>query len=815
MKSRQLARRMRRALGTLAFSGAVAATSAVAVAGPTVDVPASWNQPAVASAGGFWTSTDNGLTIQGKANADYPALAHLISGFCNPFGPNTRLVGATLTRVRWHANANDMTAYMRLVTPAGADLGVAGGLTSLQSTRRYLYNYAPEGVNLQLGAANATTDSYTFTGGDCIQGGILFNGPGTDGVVDTPGWTPLVTNRLDRVTVEDLQGPSVANATSWTSWITGDSAPIEWDQSDNGFNRGTTGASVAGGATLDLGDPGNGRTGAWVGVGALADGQQHICAYRTAPVGFASASICAAFKLDRTDPAAPGIGLTPDTGGDWTNQDVTVATSATADGSGSGWDRNQFSIDGGPFADMAASFTRTQEGEATLVARAVDKAGRVSSPSAPRIVRIDKTSPDPGTPGAWTATPTGNPRTRTITLPGLSDAGSGLASVAVLVNSDPSGGQADAAFSLAGSVDAPQVPVSVTADLSGQNGGVHATRIVATDRAGNVLVAPGPAVALDGTGPTVGPISVAPNGVVTFTMSDAGGFGACPVTIDLNGPGTGGAWQTVFSQAAGTLPATFGYQLPMAGLPAGEYQVRTSVCDATGNTTTRISPFSWTDAAAIAGGPAGVGAFHATGLRSDVQIATRLVNGHVLPVIRGTYNRVFTLRGHLQRPDGTALADVGIELRDSASRYVTGTRTDASGNFSLRARATIGGVWTLNEVGRTDRAPAALLEVRPIVQARTVMGRGTGSARRLVVTGRVIPQAGVFNKAIQLQWRDPRTRTWRPAVNARVARNGRFRIVYQFRRPGGYRVAFRVAMPHDRGWPYLASASRPVNVTVR
>jgi hypothetical protein len=699
--------------GLAAVAACALAIPTAAAAGPTIEVPASWNQPHTASAGSWWTTTDAGNTVQGKANADYPSLAHLTSAYCNPYGPATQLVGARLTRVRWHANANDMFAYVRFLTPAGIDLGVTGGLTSLLSTRRYLYDYAPEGVNLQLGAGNVTTDAYSFPGGQCVHGGVLFNGAGSNGVVDTPGWTPLVTNRLDAVVVEDLQGPQATSPTSWSSWITGDHAPIEWDQADNQFNRGTTGASVVGGASVDLGNPPDGHAGAWVGVGSLADGQQRICAYRTAGTGYPAAQACAAFKLDRNDPAPPTVALSPDAASGWTSQDVTIQTAATADGSGSGWDRNQFSVDGGPWTDGPADFTRTAEGAASVRARAVDKAGRVSAPSAARTVRIDRTPPIAPDTSAWTAAPTPDAYRKTVALPTLADLVSGLARVEVQVNSDAAGGQAEAAFVAAGHVTDPGGTPTVGIDLSGQAGGTHATRIVATDRAGNTAMFPGP------------PVTLPP----AVTLTSAGGT------------------------------------------------------------------------------------FHATSVRADGQVATKLVGGRVVPVVRGVYNRRFVLRAHLQLPDGTALAGAPVELRDSAGRYVTGARTDAAGNIVIASRATIGGAWTINQVGRADRLPVVYLEVRPIVTVRMSVATRSG-VRRLSVTGRVIPQAGMPGKVLQLQWRDPATRAWRPAVNGRVGANGRFRLGYGFRRPGGYRVAFRVVLPRDTGWPYLPAVSRTVGVRV-
>lgn len=1007
MKTQSLTRKMRKALGVVAVIGIVAVAAPSALAGPVVELPGSWT--AITGDVGPFTTPDGGNTITAPGGgASIPAGSHLQTQYCNPFGPNTHLVGARVRRVRWHATANDIFAYMRIQGPDGVD-----------RHNRYLYN---QGISLEMQKDAVHDDLVDFAAGQCFYGGIYANNTSTN-----LAFTTLVTNQIQGVKVEDLQGPAVSGAFSWTSWLTGDAAPIEWDQSDNNLLRGTTYAHVTGGGTADLGDAGNGHLGAWVGVGALADGQHQICASRNAASGlWATASQCTVFKLDRTDPGVPTIGLSPDTGGAWTNQDVTVATAATGDGTGSGWNRNQFAYNGGGWLDSPASFTRATEGNVSIVTRAVDNAGRVSSPSTARAVKIDKTAPiasvsiasqaipgrvtlskgatgdglsglkkfavhlgaangpivatndaelvdigqsapakdvgatklylvaednagnsatastptvrldsiapspslqaapvgwikdfvvtgtvdnrlsatltdnvadglgpvevqirqgagdwknmltynQPGSPvlgqgqhllapstvglglvdgnaeirvvahdptfstlmgvtpvqavkidqtspdatdtSAWSATATGTAGVYTISLPTLADAMSGLAKVQVSVNSDPTGGQAEAGFSVVGTLADPTGTVAITADVSGMAAGIHATRVVATDRAGNAFVTSGPVVVLDKGLPVVSPVVISAGGVVSFTMLDAGGFGACPATIEINGPATNGAWQTMFAQAAGTLPANFSYQLPMAGMANGDYQVRTSVCDAGGNTATQIKVFNWTGGptpGAVLTGSTVVN-FQVTQLKADGQVATRLVGGKVVPVIRGIYNRRFVLRGHMQTPDGLAMGRVGIELRDSAGRYIAGERTDTAGNFAIPARATIGGLWTVNHVGQAERSPAVLLEVKPIVRVTMKMIRGQAGGRKLIVTGRLIPQAGAFNKAIQLQWQDPATRTWRPAVNGRVARNGQFKIVYQFRRAGGYKVAFRVAVPQDNGWPYLATNSRVVKVKV-
>ena len=122
--------RVGRVVGALCAVSALASASGSALAAPTVTVPAAWNQPVTASGGGWWTSSDGGVTIYGKANADYPALANMQAGYCNPYGAQTQLVGASITRVRWHANANDMYAYMRFLTPAGSASTAASSSTA-------------------------------------------------------------------------------------------------------------------------------------------------------------------------------------------------------------------------------------------------------------------------------------------------------------------------------------------------------------------------------------------------------------------------------------------------------------------------------------------------------------------------------------------------------------------------------------------------------------------------------------------------------------------------------------------------------------
>ncbi len=77
----------------------------------------------------------------------------------------------------------------------------------------------------------------------------------------------------------------------------------------------------------------------------------------------------------------------------------------------------------------------------------------------------------------------------------------------------------------------------------------------------------------------------------------------------------------------------------------------------------------------------------------------------------------------------------------------------------------------------------------------------------------ILPRAGSYAKAIQLQFKQGRT--WRPMANGRIARNGTFKLTYRFRTGGGYKVALRVAVPAERGWSFQPTSTRPVTVRVR
>lgn len=343
--------------------------------------------------------------------------------------------------------------------------------------------------------------------------------------------------------------------------------------------------------------------------------------------------------------------------------------------------------------------------------------------------------------------------------------------------------------------------------------GEHTVQVRAVDRAGRVGAPTAPhTVRIDRTAPTVTNTTInGATGTLAWTMSDANGFGGCHVRVAVSGPGTNGAMVEVVDRSAAELtPGAATVVLPIGTMANGEYTVRLTVCDLVGNPTTVNLPMWWT------GNPDGelVGAwarFVPMDLSSPGVLDRRDINGIIVPSIRRVFGKDFVLRGRLQRPDGTALATTALELRDGLGRRSTGLRTDTLGRFTVTARATVGGVWTLNTIGSKVRQPVARLAVKPLVYAGATM---TNHRRVLVVNGRMAPGVGVSGKAVHLQWFDRLTGVWRPVLNGRISSTGRYRLVYRFSRPGRYTVKVRVVVPKDAGWPYLTGISRTLTVRV-
>ncbi|WP_223821853.1 OmpL47-type beta-barrel domain-containing protein [Paenibacillus peoriae] len=94
-------------------------------------------------------------------------------------------------------------------------------------------------------------------------------------------------------------------------------------------------------------------------------------------------------KIDKTPPAKPVIQLSS---GEWSSDDIQVSMTDTDD-TLSGFLKNQYKIgEDGTWKDYDQQFSIPLEGQTTIYARAIDKAGNLSEETT-KLLRIDKTPP--------------------------------------------------------------------------------------------------------------------------------------------------------------------------------------------------------------------------------------------------------------------------------------------------------------------------------------------------------------------------------------------------------------------------------------
>lgn len=655
-----------------------------AVAGPTANIgPRAWDGPS--STAGPWTHYNGDPdTLFASNGTPLQAGHHHQTRWCTPY-QGTRIVGVTVRRIRHNGIA---AMNMRIQDSAGQDLHT-----------RPVDGMADDVIY---------DDAHALPSkGACVYGGVYQRATQTL----TQG-NLLLRNELRDVELEDLQGPAVGQPSA-NRWVTGDHVQAWWSTADNPLFRGGVGAYVEGGGSVALGDTGDGAVTALVPVNDLPDGDgKRLCAFRDAP-HWGRATECTTFGVDRVPASAPTISLSPDTGGGWTSQNVTV-TIGGATNPGSGIARYQRNENDAGWVDTPTTLTLTGSTQVSYQARAVDGVDRAGHTSAVTTVRIDKDPP------------------------------------------------------------------------------VAEIRLVA---------APAPGVVSVSKGRTGDALS----GLKRFEVR--------------------------LHSASGPVVATTDEELLNIGAPGGPaYRAGTArlvmvAVDNAGNTSTaRTQPVDLgVPLASASSAPTGLGGsgsrrvtrpFQTTGLTAVKQRTTRRVDGRIVPVVRRYYNGRVVLTGTLRTPDGAVMRDEGIELRDSTGRHVQGRRTNAKGVFRFVVGAGIGHRWTVNLVGQPHvRQAVAWMEVRPRVNVTMRMTSRNGT-NRLVVRGRLTPNVGSYGKSVQLQWADEKGR-WRPALNTRVGKNGQIGLTYQFRKPGGYAIRFRILAPADNGWPYMAGVSRVHRLQVR
>ena len=546
----------------------------------------------------------------------------------------------------------------------------------------------------------------------------------------------------------------------------------------------------------------------------------------------------------RVDVTAPAVAIT--SLGDWHNSapipialdlgdnradgigSLTVSINQAADGSGSGDEVTVATV------QHPARGSRTVP--TPLPSGATDGVHRVTvtvrDPTFPQLVgvdhgviKVDRVSPTLGDPNHWSLSQSDVSKF-TLVLPEVRDEVSGVAAVRVLVNDNANGGTVQSGFHEIGTATPGPSAFSVAMDLANMAEGRHATLVQAVDQAGNVTQVSGPALVIDRTKPTVGINEfVNATGLIRWTQRDAGGFGACPTVVELQGVGTTDAWRSIVETPGREIAGGAGRAiLPLRGLAAGSYQARVSVCDAAGNKASDTHRFT------LVADPVGAttnattntsnGAGHVTNkgpnlVRARITAITvqRGVGKHLVSPPEGfVVGERATIAGKLVHEDGRAIDDVAVVLRDSAGIWRSGGRTAGDGTFSLATVLGRGGKWTVSAIGSPTVSRAFGVRVHAKLTSN-LTSHSLSPKSGLVVTGRIDPGKLAANKLLQLQWRDGRQ--WRPIANVTADASGAFEVRYQFHRGGGYSVPVRLVVPGERGWPFQPIIGLPAIIRVK
>jgi hypothetical protein len=359
------------------------------------------------------------------------------------------------------------------------------------------------------------------------------------------------------------------------------------------------------------------------------------------------------------------------------------------------------------------------------------------------------------------------------------------------------------------------------------------------DAAGNLATVTGPeGLAVDHAAPTVSRIGLqhGPQGwVLSWSQSDPiGGFGACPTSIQANGPGTDGVWRELAA-----LPAAEGAQstvLPVDGLAPGAYRVRVVACDAAGGTGAAetgglliAAPPSASGSSDTAQGPGRPTPDPFARLRSarlEVRVdgaRSERVRGR-LTLVRGLrYGERLRIRGRLTAANGAAIRRAEIQVRGHRGRVLGRVLTGRDGRFALRVRPEASGPLQVGVPAGRELLPArrpvgVRVTVRPLVTLSASRRQAFALGAPVIFTGRLQPApallGGSVRKGVVLEWRDPLRHVWRPVLNARVRRDGHFRLTWRF----GVRdltIPMRVRVPVERGWPLQPAITRAIRITVR
>ena len=696
-------RRRRAALAALGAGATLLALPLPALAGPIHTLSASPTGLSGAAGNLLASTADNSIRTTGPVAAGHRAGVR----YCSPWANSTVRTLSTRTS-RWHADPH--IGYIRVLGASGE----AGRIPESQQG----YQGSLLAREWSLNSPCATLEFYAS--GAKSHSGI---------------WTAQIV----AATIEDHQGPSVSGVSAPQGWITGNAVPVSFATADNGLGQGGVLVSV-GSAVTDAGNLALGARTVSAGLGGLPDGRHTVTVSR-AGVGWPAHAGSTQVSIDRTPPAAPTP--RPATTA-WSKDPVAVSAAATGDGTGSGWKENQLSIDGGLWASGNRVIVST-DGVHTVAARAVDRAGHISS-ARTATVRIDRGAPGGRLVGVRRVAPGA-----VVATVSVADARSGIASWTLL----------DGTRVLASGTGAGREII-----ITGL-AGTRQLRLVAKDVAGN-------------------------SATVATTSVDFGAGGASAVT----------AAPPQVAADLGPAPPYMRLGIPREGLAGARIAKGTPI------------PF-WTRR--IRGiGTRRAYALNGVAVRLKLKgITTRArVGRRAVPLVRvsGSSNRR-VVRARFTTASGSPLPYPYVIVRDPDGEIVETRRGGRRGHLRFRVDRRQAGRWTLELWGRPSRRFAIV--VRPGARITTSLRAMTIPSRsRISVTGRVRPASRARGHVVQLQWLDETAgaRGWRPIVNGRVRRDGRFALRYRFRRAGGYAVKMRVVMLGSPGMRSLRTSPRAVTV---
>lgn len=340
----------------------------------------------------------------------------------------------------------------------------------------------------------------------------------------------------------------------------------------------------------------------------------------------------------------------------------------------------------------------------------------------------------------------------------------------------------------------------MAADVGRVPAGRQRFRLVVSDAAGNetAVEAPGGGQRVDHRAPVVRGLRLTggPPWRLSWSQADpGGGFGDCPTSVQVNGPGTAGQWRELLSLRLGAGPQ--GTALPLEGLAAGAYRVRVMACDALGQR-----------AGAEAGGLVlGALATEGTALGAGSPLrAGRREPSRVTAVAEAPYGRGVRVSG---RVAGGRRAGVRVVVLTASGRPLGSGLSGRDGRFSIPAGRP-GPGRLIVEAGPARATVVVRVAPRVTLAAdRAAVPVGGTVALR----GRVTPAPGrLGRKTVALEWMDAGRGRWRLLRELATDRQGTVRLRQRLALPGALRLRLRA--PVEVGWPYAGAASPAVTVIV-